>query len=191
MAAGLPPEPWARNLCIWDARDGQKLLTLAKGRKVASVAFSPDGKRLASVFRNGTMTVWNTDTGKNMYNIRQGKSLYVGVWYSPDGKYIATCVGSECATVRCGRAVKRQVTLHGDGNEITCVAFSPDGKRLVSGSSSAPMKIWETSTGKELLTFSHARDLRGVAFSPDGRCVFTVGYSDGVRVWETADWRGP
>jgi len=53
------------------------------------------------------------------------------------------------------------------------------------------MKIWETSTGKELLTFSHARDLRGVAFSLDGRSLFTAGNIDGVRVWETADWRGP
>src|SRR5207249_2010768 len=74
-------------------------------------------------------------------------------------------------------------TLEGHVGVVTGLAFSPDGQRLLSAASDFTVKLWNTATGKELLTFREHRDVPlGVAWSPDGRRLATVGQDGALKV---------
>jgi len=70
------------------------------------------------------------------------------------------------------------------------VVFSPDGKRIISGSKDKTLKLWDTETGKELLTLDeHTDAVKYVAFSPDGLNIVSADIYGTVIIREAADWR--
>ena len=65
--------------------------------------------------------------------------------------------------------------------------FSPDGQRIVTGCADGTAKLWETITGKELLTLKdHSSAIRSVAFSPDGQRIVTGSWDKTAKVWQAA-----
>ena len=75
----------------------------------------------------------------------------------------------------------------GHSNSITSVAFSPDGSKILSGAHDSTIKVWEASSGKELLSLSgHSGSVTSVAFSPDGDKILSGSYDDTVKVWEAS-----
>jgi hypothetical protein len=110
---------------------------------VRSVAFSPDGARLASGSVDDTMKVWDARTGQELLSL-QGHTVWVtSVAFSPDGARLAS--GSEDHTVKVwdARTGQELLTLKGPTSEVISVAFSPDGTRLASGSLDQTVKVWD------------------------------------------------
>ena len=172
-----------RAVRVWDAETGQELYSL-KGHasQVTSVAFSPDGSRLASASRDGTVKVWDATTSQ------EARAVPGGI-LSPDGKHLAGTVGNE-VKVWDTQTGRETLTLTGHTGRVQSVAFSPDGRRLVSAAADRTVKVWDAQTGQELRTFKgfagpvDDRDsvlggMGPVAFSPDGRRVAS-GNSVGV-----------
>ena len=95
---------------MWDAATGQETLTL-KGHtgRVISVAFSPDGKRLASASQDGTVKVWDAATGQEPSPSRGTPSVWLSVAFSPDGKRLASA--GRDGTVKVWDAATGQETL--------------------------------------------------------------------------------
>jgi WD40 repeat protein len=162
-----------RAVRVWDAETGQELYSV-KGHasEVTSVAFSPDGSRLASACRDGTVKVWDATTSQ------EARAVPAGI-LSPAGKHLAGAVGNE-VKVWDTQTGRETLTLTGHTARVESVAFSPDGQRLVSAAADRTVKVWDAQTGRELLTFKgfagpvDDRDsvLGGmglVAFSPDGQ----------------------
>jgi WD40 repeat protein/class 3 adenylate cyclase/tRNA A-37 threonylcarbamoyl transferase component Bud32 len=158
---------------------------------VLSVAFSPDGQRIATGSGDGMAKVWEAASGKELLTLKGHRGYVWSVAFSPDGQRIVT--GSEDATAKVWESAsgRELITLTGSSDPIWSVAFSPDGKRVVAGSKDGTAKVWEAATGRRLLTpQGHTIQVAAAALSPDGRRIVTGSTeADGdytAKVWEAA-----
>jgi WD40 repeat protein/serine/threonine protein kinase len=171
---------------VWDAQTGQELLSLkqAVGQKPldyrigwGAVAFSPDGKRLASSSPDQMVRVWDAQTGRELLSIKGGGA---SVTFSPDGKRLATAFGGLEVKVWDAQTGQELRVLK---IQAVSVAFSPDGKRLAGGGALG-VKVWDAQTGQELLTFpGHTSQVTSVVFSPDGTRLASASWDGTVKVW--------
>jgi hypothetical protein len=153
---------------------------------VTSVAFSPDGRRLASASKDRTVKVWDAATGQELLTLRGHTDGVTRVAFSPDSRRLASASGDSIekdSTVKVWDAATGQevLNLKGHTGGVTSVAFSPDGRRLACASRDNT-KVWDTATGQETLT------LKGYAsaFSPDSRRLACASGDGMVKVWDAA-----
>src|SRR6266545_3614952 len=152
---------------------------------VYSVAFSPDGKTLASGSGDNTIRLWDVGTGRLIRSFEERNQWVPSVAFSPDGKMIAS--GSHEQVVKLwdvgtGNLIR---SFMGHRNTIHSVAFSPDGKTLASGSSDHKVKLWDVSTGKLIRSYD-GQDFNAVAFSPDGKTLAAGSYDRTVKLWDVS-----
>jgi serine/threonine protein kinase len=109
---------------------------------VLSVAFSPDGKRLASASGDGTVKVWDATSGQEARTLPGHTEAVVSVAFSPDGQRLASASGDGTVKVRDAASGQEALTLKGHTGAVVSVAFSPDGQRLASASWDKTVKVW-------------------------------------------------
>jgi dipeptidyl aminopeptidase/acylaminoacyl peptidase len=150
------------------------------------VAFSPDGKRIASGSWDDTVKVWDAANGQETLSLKRHSGAVMSVAFSPDGKRIAS--SGRDGTVKLWDAASGQETLSLKGHSmpVGSVAFSPDGKRLASGSEDQTVKLWDAATGLETLSLAGYGRVTTLAFSPDGKRLASASYDHTVKVWDAA-----
>ena len=111
---------------------------------VTSVAFSPDGTKLASGELGGMVKLWDVSSGENINTFHGPRGLSTSVAFSPDGTKLASGSDNtvELWEVETGKHIH---TFQGDGRALMSVAFSPNGTRLVSGSTTGTILVWDIS----------------------------------------------
>ena len=151
---------------------------------VRSVAFSPDGRTLASGSRDNTIRLWDTVTGGHRRTLTCHTDSVRSVAFSPDGRIIAS--GSGDKTIRLwnvGTGTHKR-TLKGHTNWVSSVAFSPDGATLASGSSDKTIRLWNVGTGThKRILWEHTHYITSVAFSPDGATLASGSGDKTIRLW--------
>jgi WD40 repeat protein/energy-coupling factor transporter ATP-binding protein EcfA2 len=170
---------------LWQVVHADEATLTSHSGAVVSVAFSPDGKTLASASFDKTVKLWDSTTRKEIATL-YGHSDYVRlVSFSPDGKTLASA--SFDKTVKLWDVIGHNelATLSGHSDSVVSVAFSPNGKTLASSSSDKTVKLWDIATHKEIATISgHSAQVVSVAFSPDGKILASASYDKTVRLWD-------
>ncbi|PBC80226.1 MULTISPECIES: helix-turn-helix domain-containing protein [unclassified Streptomyces] len=152
-----------------------------------SMAFSPDGRTLASVDGAGGIRLWDVSTGKTRTTLTDNSGAE-SVAFSPDGRTLASGEdngGVQLWDVTTGKV--RSSLRSPQVDYVKSVVFSPDGRTLAgSGGRGVKVRLWDVATGRLRASLrSHADEVKSVVFSPDGR---TLAGSGGkgmkVRLWD-------
>ncbi|KAJ6094247.1 G-protein beta WD- 40 repeats containing protein [Penicillium canescens] len=157
---------------------------------VTGVAFSPDGKQIASGSYDHTIKLWDTAMGDVQETLEGHSDRVTTVAFSPNGKQIASGSGDHTIRLWDAETGDLQKTLEGHSNWVTAVVFSPDGKQIVSGSHDHTIKLWDAKTGDVQKTLEgHSDRVTTVAFSPNGKQIASGSGDHTIKLWdvETGD----
>jgi eukaryotic-like serine/threonine-protein kinase len=168
--------------------DGSDLTCYGHSSTVLSVAFSPDGARVATSSFDSSIRLWDATSGQNTATLRGHEGAVDQVIFSPDGTRIASRGSDRIIKIWDVRSGDVIATLEGHQDYVVGIAFNQDGKQLVSAGSTATIIRWDTSSGKEISRLEKHQSRVNVAFSPDGRKFLTHNTST-IILWDTTEGR--
>jgi len=178
---------------VW--QEGGKLLHLAwqaHTDTVAALAFSPDGRTLATGSWNGAITLWDIESGTLLWTSWHTTNIQ-SLAFAPDGSLLAS--GGNDATVRLWDATSgtHRQTLSGKSGPVYALAWNPDGSLLASGSFDGQIRLWEIqktqpATCVHMLT-GHTTGVIGLAFAPDGSTLASGSWDRTVKLWDVESLR--
>ena len=166
---------------IYDAETGKELNVVETDPLINSVSFSPDGKAIISAFDNGTIIIWNADTGKSLKWLEGHTDGVNSASFSPDGKKIVSASDDRTIRIWDAETGKEQKVVYAH-DIVYSASFSPDGKHIISVSADGTARIWDTETGMELRKFDGS--YISATFSSDGKKI-AFGSTDGtILIWD-------
>jgi WD40 repeat protein len=161
------------------------------------IAISPNGKTLAVLSPYDTLSgfdyrvlLFDLET-KKKFEFNKEDSRFTEIAFSPYSRYLVL-IGHHTKVIDISNPSKAFLFKgHGEYSNwswnpkrVTCLAFFPDGKTVVTGGSRGFVKIWELSTGTEIMTFKvHEGKIESIEISPDGKFIAT-GSGDNIRIWD-------
>jgi RNA polymerase sigma factor (sigma-70 family) len=178
-----------RALTLWDAATGKELRQFPNINQPIGLAFSPDGKLLATT-DNPYCYLWDVATGKEVRRLKGHKDVVRGAAFSADGKLVATA-GSD-GTVRLWDPAtgEEQRRMDSNSGEVCRLAYSPDGKWIASTYMDGTIRLWDPTTGKESGRLTgHKKAVWAVVFSPDSKRLASSSDDGTIRLWNVATGR--
>jgi hypothetical protein len=185
---------------VWSLADGRETLRVAHDEfaqtgplaelmrdSVNTVAFSPDGARIATAATDRTARVWSVPEGRELARLSHEAQVLAAV-FSPRGDHLATACADGTARVW-ALADGRELLRLDHESAVNDVAYTSDGDRLGTVDD-AGARVWSVSGGRQLVRIEHPTDtVWALAFPPDGTSVATVDDEGSVRVWSLPDGR--
>jgi WD40 repeat protein len=179
-----------RVVYIWNAIIGKCIRELEGHQKIVKgLAWSPDGKTLASCSGDGNILLWDGKSGNQRQVLKGHTECVEGIAWSPDGRRL--CSASWDMTVRLWEAETGEAlgTLSGHEQYIRCVAWSPEGKYIASGDDDLTVRLWKaTSREATYILEGHTDSVVAVAFLDEGRLLASLGRKGALLIWRTDTW---
>ena len=172
---------------LYNSRDLEIQSHLADDNYIIHLAFSPDGKVLASGSDDNNVRLWRVADGSLLRTLEGHSRIIASVAFSPDGQVLAS--GSDDGSIRLWQ-VADGILLRTEEytNSVQSVAFSPDGQVLASGSGYNTIDLWRVVDGSLLCTLEgHAGSVASVAFSPDGQVLASGSWDNTILLWRVTD----
>ncbi len=175
---------WGSNIRVWDMSSGKLAREIAMHDfKVNCIAYTPDGKHLVVGGTNRSVTAFEAITGNPSHQVCALEDSADVLCFSADGAYIAIATDLVCQVFDFHTG-KLLASMKGHAYPIIALDFSPDGKRLATASYDGTVRLWNVSSGSELLLIGEDGSLNDVAFSRDGQFIVTSGFFH--HVWSAA-----
>jgi WD40 repeat protein len=159
---------------------------MRQGDWVNVVAFNPEGTRLASASRDGTVKIWDLGNGREIRTYRGQKEPVRALAWSPDGKTIASAGGNEIHLWD-PEDGKLKKALKGHTGAVNSVAFRNDSKALASGSDDRSIRIWDVEKGTETQMVNQGAQIAViycVTYSQNGKLIASVNGDGQLHVWK-------
>ena len=182
-----------KTIRIWDAKSGKQIGEPLTGHTdgVKTIAFNRDGDKIVSASSDKTIRIWDAKSGKQIGALLTGHTLWTNsVAFSPDGEHIVATEkygdGEIIWNTKNGESIVLPFILKGHTGDVNSVAFSPGGEKLVSASDDETIRIWDTTSGKQIgipLT-GHRNWVNSVAFNRDGDKIISASNDKTIRIWD-------
>jgi WD40 repeat protein len=165
---------------IWKTGDAEPLVILieaADGCTLETVAFHPDGRRVAvggidylsTGDRDGAVCVWDLPTKEKLFTIDSGVNA---VCFDPAGKYLAGAGINDTVYLWDAATQEAVFELAGHQERVNAVAFDPTGSYLLSCGDDMTVRVWDVLSGRVVVVREFDSPVQSLAFSPDGKFLF-------------------
>ncbi|MDB5601693.1 MAG: hypothetical protein JWN71_3737 [Xanthobacteraceae bacterium] len=173
-----------RDAIVLRELNGKEIRRLVGHDNAMSIAFSPDGRHLASGGGDRLIRIWDVSTGQVIETFDGHRSEVAALAFSPDGQQLASAGGGDLK-IWDWQGGKTLVTHDVRGQLFQSVVWSPDGKQVVTGDNSYKVTIWDAKSLQVVKNFEgHRALIRAVAFTKDGRKLATGAYDKLVKLWD-------
>jgi hypothetical protein len=188
VASGVPGKKGEVRLYTVNQWDKPPKIISAHEDLIHALAFSPDGKQLATCSYDRLVKLWEVNSGKLVHSFKDHSDAVYGVAFHPEGKLLATCAADRAVKVWEVSTGKRLFSLGEATDWLYAIAWSPDGKRLAAAGVDKSIRIWEANAEQGRLlqsAFAHEKAVLQLAFSKDGITLFSLGEDRVLKAWDS------